>query len=45
MCCFADRHVCVRVPDSLGLELQTVVSAIWVLGTKPRASAGSALNQ
>ncbi|KAL6086485.1 hypothetical protein STEG23_002970 [Scotinomys teguina] len=40
------RSVCVRVADHLGLELQTVVSDMWVLGIEPGSSgrAASALN-
>ena len=35
--------VCVRVSDSLELELQTVVSCMWVLGIEP-GSFGRTVN-
>jgi hypothetical protein len=35
-------HVCVRVSDTLELELQKVVSAMWLLGIEPSSPGRSA---
>ena len=39
---FCRRVFCVRLSDSLDLELQTAVSCLWVLGIEPGFSARTA---